>query len=339
MANPSALVVGAGALGLVTGYHLSLAGADITFLVRPNRMEALQSPQLLYCHDDGEVKEFSDFKAVDSVADAAARNYDFVLITLDGATCRGEEATALLESLGDVLRDTDAVVLVCGIGVYDYIRKLMKFPGERVIEGSMTVLAYQTDRVTLPATPAPDPDKLSSASIAYTHTGKNSGFMVADRPEQPARAFAELYNRCGVSHCTVMSSTLYRMFTSSIFPVMAAFDLAGWPDADTLARNNELMSLAARAMAETMALPQHGWRGKLGALLINRFTLSKMNKSMEEGALPVDYSAFNKFHHGGKVREQDMDVMRQSLESGREQGRSMPALTELLRRYEAHLTG
>ncbi len=337
MANPSVLILGAGALGTVTGYHLSLAGADATFLVRPNRMRALQSPQLLYCHDDGELKEFADYRAVDSVTDAAARRYDFVLITLDGATCCGEEATALLESLGDAIRETSAVVLVCGIGVYDYIREVMRFPGDRVIEGSMSILSYQTDRVTLPAQPSPDPDKLSRASMAYTHTGKKSGFMVADRPEEPARAFAELYNRCGVSHCSVLNSTLYRMFTASIFPVLAAFHLAGWPDADTMAGNKELMALAARAMAETMALPQHGWRGKLGALMINRFTLARMNKSMERNALPVDYSAFNRFHHGGKVREQDMDVMRQCAESGRAQGKAMPALNELLRRYEAHL--
>ena len=39
--KPGVLIVGAGAMGLVIGYHLSLAGAQITFLVRPQRLAAL----------------------------------------------------------------------------------------------------------------------------------------------------------------------------------------------------------------------------------------------------------------------------------------------------------
>ena len=41
------LIVGAGATGLVAGYHLQLAGAEITFLVRPKRLLALSQPQIL----------------------------------------------------------------------------------------------------------------------------------------------------------------------------------------------------------------------------------------------------------------------------------------------------
>ena len=42
--DPAVLVVGAGAVGLVMGYHLSLAGAQVTFLVRAGRKQAFQSP-------------------------------------------------------------------------------------------------------------------------------------------------------------------------------------------------------------------------------------------------------------------------------------------------------
>jgi len=67
--------------------------------------------------------------------------------------------------------------------------------------------------------------------------------------------------------------------------------------------------------------------------------MAKNNLKMERDCLPVDYSAFNRFHHGGKVREQDIQVLRDVLASGRSQGRAMPALTELLARYEAHIRG
>ena len=53
-------------------------------------------------------------------------------------------------------------------------------------------------------------------------------------------------------------------------------------------------------------------------------------------ALPVDDPACNRFHHGGEVKEQDIDVLRLSLKSGRAQGRSMPPRQELIQRYGAH---
>jgi hypothetical protein len=129
---------------------------------------------------------------------------------------------------------------------------------------------------------------------------------------------------------------LYTMFTRTAFPTFAVFDLAGWPDAATMAENTELMSLCCRANKEIMRLPEHGWLGKLGGLLMSRGMLAKTNIKTERAALPVDYQAFNRFHHGGKVREQDIDMMRQCLASGRAQGRSMPALEELVQKYEAH---
>jgi hypothetical protein len=264
------------------------------------------------------------------------REYDFVLVTFDGATSRGAEASALLRSLGDGIRRTAATVLVCGVGVFDYTCQVMALPEERVMEGTMAMLSYQTSRVTLPLNPPTDPRKLAAATIAYKHMGDKPGFMIADKPSHPVRKFADLYNSCGASKCNVVNSTVYKMFTSSIFPIMAIFDLAGWPDAATLAKDRTLMSLGAKAMAEIMSLPEHGWRGKLAAWVINRFTLARINAGMEKSCLPVDYSAFNEFHHGGKVREQDILVMRNSAQSGRSQGKAMPALDQLLDRYEPH---
>jgi hypothetical protein len=339
MANSSVLIVGAGALGIVTGYHLHLAGADVSFLVRPNRLAALREPQVLYCYNDHELKRFSEYQAFAAVDEATARPHDFVIVTLDGATCRGDEATALLRELGQAMQRDKSVAVISGVGVRDYCRRVMGLPEERVIEGTMGLLSYQTDRVALPLNPPTDPERLAQASMAYHHVGGNPGFMVAASPKKPAKAFAELYNRSGVSKCSVVPAKLYATFTSSIFAVMAIFDMSGWPDAETMAKDGELMSLGSSAMKEIMRLPEHGVMGKVGSLFISPGRLAKNNLKMEQDCLPVDYSAFNKFHHGGKVREQDMQVLRDSLQSGRGQGKSMPALTELLRRYEAYVAG
>lgn len=337
MEQPSVLIAGAGALGVVTGYHLALSGADVTFLVRPGRVAEIQPPMSLYCYDDDEVKEFSGYSVVGSVAEAAGRDYDFVLVTFDGATCRGEEATALLRELGEAIRASGALVIPCGIGVRAYIRDLMGLADERVVEGTMAMMSYQTDRVTMPLHPPTDPDKLARAAMAYRHVGGEYGFMLAGRAAGPVKEFIELYNRSGVSRCRTVPPTLYTMFTRTAFPTFAVFDMAGWPDAETMADNDELMSLCARAIKEIMRLPEHGLIGKLAGLLVSSGRLAKTNIKTEQHCLPADYPAFNKFHHGGKVRQQDIDVMKESLESGRKQGRAMPALEELLNRYEAHI--
>lgn len=337
MANSSVLIVGAGALGIVTGYHLHLAGAEVSFLVRPGRLPALQEPQVLYCYDDDELKTFGDYQAFGSVAEATARSHNFLIVTLDGATCRGEEATQLLRELGEAMQKDQSVAIISGVGVRDYCRDTMRLPDDRVLEGTMGLLSYQTDRVTLPLHAPTDPEKLARASIAYRHGGNNPGFMVASKPAKAAKAFTELYNRSGVSKCRIVPEKLYATFTSSIFAVMAMFDLAGWPDAETMARDGALMALGSRAMKEIMRLPEHGLMGKISSLFISPKALAKTNLKMERDILPADYSAFNKFHHGGKVREQDIQVLRDSLASGQAEGKSMPALNELLQRYERHI--
>lgn len=337
MAQPSVLIVGAGALGIVTGYHLHLAGAKVAFLVRQGRLPALDEPQLLYCYDDHELKSFSEYRSFASVNDAMTQEYDWVIVTMDGATCRGEEATELLKELGAAMQGGKGIAVISGVGVRDYCRDIMGLPDDRVIEGTMGLLSYQTDRVTLPLNPPTDPDKLARASMAYHHMGSNPGFMVVGRPKDVAKEFKALYDKSGVSKASIVPEKLYATFTSSIFAIMAIFDLAGWPQAEELAEDEELMALGSQAMKEIMRLPEHGIMGKIGSLFISPKRLAKNNLKMEQDCLPVDYSAFNKFHHGGKVREQDMDVLRKSLASGEAQGRKMPALRELLGRYEQHV--
>src|SRR6266700_274025 len=84
MSKPSVLIVGAGAVGLAVGYHLSLAEASITFLVRPGRSAACASPQHLYCYDDAELKTFAGYSVVENVAELAEMRFQFVIVTLDG---------------------------------------------------------------------------------------------------------------------------------------------------------------------------------------------------------------------------------------------------------------
>jgi len=330
------LIVGAGALGTVTGYHFALGSTDITFFVRPARLAEMQMPLLLYCYDDAGLKEFRDYHVVSTMAEVAARNYDYVLVTLDGAVCRSTEGTRLLTELGDAIRGSDAVLIICGGGVRSQCLKTTRLPEARVLEGTLGSLSYQVGRVTLPLHPPTDAGVLARANVAYRHFAGNMGFMLAAKPALTAKAFAAVYDRCGISKCAVLHPDVFKIVSAAFFPLTTVCDLAGWPDAAAMANNNVLMKLCTGSMREISALSQHGFTGRLMGLVLWRPVVTMLLKKLEKDSLPLDFHAFNKFHHGAKVRAQDLDVMRACAASGAAQGRKMSALNELMRRYEAH---
>ena len=335
--KPSILIVGAGAMGMVTGYHFGLAGAQVTFLVRPTRVNDFRPPQILYCYDDGKLKEFSGYRVVGSMSEAGSEPFDFVIVTLDGATTRSSEGTELLRSIGNAIRPTRAMLLMggVGIGLREHYLQATGLPEERVTGGFLGLLSHQV-LANLPLRPPTDPALLAKASIAYRHFSNKVGFFIETRNPEAAREFAAIYNRCGVSRCGSMNKTVVNIITNSAFPMLAASEIAGWPAIDMLVANKELWQLACRAQGEITRLPQHGWIGKLMPLIMTAGVTAKLQRKLEKDMLPLDYQAFNRFHHGGKVHAQDVQVMQNCVAAGIRQGQPMAALKELLARLAAH---
>jgi hypothetical protein len=336
MQPPNILIVGAGAQGVITGYHLSLAGAIVTFLVREGRRRALQSAQRLYCYDDASLKTFAGYGVAGSLAELAGREFDYALVTLDGPSCRSDEGTRLLTGIGDLLRNRRTIVIAGGVGVHGHFVKTTRLPEARILEGTLGCLAYQTDRVTLPLHPPTDPGKLAKASLAYRHFSNHAGFMLSARPRVAAERFAALHSKSGVSKGIVMSPTLFEIMSTAFFPMTAMCDLAGWPDARTMSENTSLMRLGSAAMREVISLPGNGWVGRLAAPFLRKAMLAMLLGKMERDSLPLDFHAFNRFHHGCKVREQDIQAMKHSIATGAAAGRRMTRLRQLVDRYEEH---
>lgn len=338
MSTPSVLIVGAGAVGLPVGYHLSLAGADITFLVRPGRAAAFAAPQQLYCYDDASLKTFAGYRVVEQVAELAEQRFQFVIVTLDGHTSRTADGTAMLRSLGDAIRMSDATVIMCGnfgLGLREHYLETMGIAEDRLLSG-IGMLSHQAS-ANLPIHAPTDPALVAQASICYKHPSSRVGFRLVTRNTTAARQFVALYNRCGVSRCGLMSPVLINTLGPAVFAVYAACDIAGWPDDfATVVANKELWRLACRAQAEVIALPRNGWLGKLMALLMGPRISATMHLKLEQDTLPLDSQAFNRFHHGDKVRAQDVAALRDCLAEGQRHGQPMAALSALLARLAAH---
>ncbi|RCW43460.1 ketopantoate reductase family protein [Paenibacillus prosopidis] len=337
MNKPNILIVGAGAVGLAVGYHLNLSGADITFLVREGRKTTFNSPQQLYCYDDAKLKNFADFSVIEKVAEMADKQFQFVIITLDGNSSRTAEGTAMLRKLSDAVRTSKATVIMCGfgLGLREHYLQVMQISEDRLLRGILGMLCHQTN-ADLPILAPTDPAQVAKASVCYKHPANKVGFQIETNNKAAAKQFIEIYNRCEVSLCGQISPALVNIFSCASFPIYSACDIAGWPDFSTVVANKELWRLACRAQSEIMTLPRHGLMGKLMALFLGMRMTAKIHLKLEREMLPLGYQAFNRFHHGGKVRAQDLDAMRHCLADGQRHGRPMKALQELMKRLPEH---
>ena len=59
---------------MVTGYHFGRGGSDVTFFVRPARVDQLsERPRRLYSYDDNQIKSFEDYQVTCDMSEVGAR--------------------------------------------------------------------------------------------------------------------------------------------------------------------------------------------------------------------------------------------------------------------------
>ena len=196
--TPQILIGGAGAMGLSAGYHLQLAGAAISFLVRPSRVLEMSRSRVLYSYDQATLKTFADYTLISDATEISRSSYDYVIVTLDGFTTRKPEGTALLKSVGDAIRDSSTEVIIGGIGVdlHDYYLRTMALPAHRILNGALGMLCHQVANCELPLHSPTDPVLLSKADVAYRHI-HGASFLLDDRFPEAARRFAAITMRPG----------------------------------------------------------------------------------------------------------------------------------------------
>lgn len=321
-------------MGLVNGYYLHLGGAEVTFLVRPGKKAASAPPALLYCYDDGELKTFDGYGLEDDVADLAGKAFDYAIVTLDFALCVSADGIALLKALGRMFADTNTVVVIggVGIGLREHFIRTTGLPEERIVNGCLALLSHQPS-ANLPVHAPTDPATLASSRMAYRHLSGIS-FVVDDMFPDAAAKLAEIYGRSGMSSCAVIARSQLAVMTNSAFPVLAAAEIAGWISMKELTEQGDLWTLSCEARREVASLPEFGMADDVIAQTMSDEALAVAQIQTEQACLPLDYQAFNQFHHGGKVSAQDLEVMRNCARAGELLGRPMAALNTIIGRLE-----
>ncbi|XXG95801.1 hypothetical protein Hte_002072 [Hypoxylon texense] len=335
--NPKSriLVIGAGCVGVITGYHLSLAGADVTFLVRPHRAEELKRPQVLYCYEDNELKEYEGYTYITDPLQVIGANYDYIVIALDGASLRNEVGRELAETIGEAARQTNTKVILGSIFVdlRTWFLEVSGLAGKQVTNGHLDIHVYPTKRLTLPSQPPIDPELIAKADFAYSDK-LPEGFSVDDSAPAVANGFTEIYNACGISRCAVKSAAEYAVGINPMLPVFAACELLGWPKFQDIGNKGEIWSLTVAAVKEIQGLSIHGELGQQASAETTEAGLAAALAAWEKHMVPLDLQEFNRFHHSLKLKSQGREHLYLCLSYGEAEGKPMSALKELLQRVD-----
>ena len=338
----SVLIVGAGAIGIVLGYHLQLAGAEITYLIRPHRLSQLQNPQTLYSHDDNSLKVFKGYHYITNVSQLLDKAYDYIFIALDGAALRSESGQELVRTIGKAAgggeNTTKVIIGSFYFDIRSWFLQLSGLPASRVCSCSPAVHVYSTKAFTMPTDPNSSPDSSSlieQADWAYADRfSSGAAFHIMDDCPEVAKSFAELYNGCQVSRCIVRSPVEDAIFANIAPVAFAAVGLLGWPQFRDIDANGEIWKLATEAAKEVMGLKLHGEAGANAAAYTQPAMFLEGMKQYEHAFGSFNIIAFSRYHHGGKVLSQVKQHIQDAILVGEKEGKSMQALKDLVGRSE-----
>jgi 2-dehydropantoate 2-reductase len=314
------LLVGAGAVGQVYGYHLQRGGADVAFLVRPKYAEEARSGFHLYPLHRRRPREnpvpFRGFRVFTSVEEIAAAPWDVVVLCVSTTALRaGDWMANLAEATGD------ATILGLQPGLEDpaFVRERTR--PERLAWGIITMIAYAAP---LPGEEVPHP------GIAYW-LPPLSRFPLSG-PEERTRAIAKLFRRGGMRTRVVRDvAPLVGLGGPALNLHIAALECTGWR-LDALGRDRALLDLTHSAIREAVAVAaqQLGVRPPFWLRLLRPW-LVRLALRLAPAVVPLDLETYLRIHFT-KVREQTLLLLDRWADLAEEAGLDNQSLHTLRER-------
>jgi hypothetical protein len=282
------------------------------------------------------LKEYGGYKLLTDPAEILGKPYDFIVVTLDGTALRNQVGEHVVKTVGEAARDTNAKVILGSVGLdlRPWFIRVSELPDEKVTNGVLAILSYPTKAVKLPLHAPTDPDLLAKADLGYVHRDEY-GFIVDDSAPDAASGFAKLYDACGVSTCAIKPSSQFGVDIAPMFAIFAGCELMGWPALTRVRENTELWSLTVNAVKEIQGLGIHGEAGQKAQTETTEEGLAAKLAAWEKDMLPLDLQGFNRFHHGGKVSVQDLQILGDCIASGQAEGKNLEAVRAVVDRIEA----
>jgi 2-dehydropantoate 2-reductase len=307
------LIVGAGAVGQVYGWHLRAAGHDVTFFVKEKYRAEVAGGLVLHRLGYGRAKrqDWPQVSAVSAVAEVAAQRWDQVWLTLASDALRGELAAQVLGAVGDAT----VVCLQPDLEDGAYVQEKLASPAQ-LVQGLITFISYQSP---LPGKPGPE-------GIAYFLPPLAPGLFAGDGTR--VQSVVQALRAGGLGAKPVADFAKAAAGAPALLqPLIAALETNAWklgtlPGSDALAlglsASREALAVAAReAGASTLALRQ------LLRPLLWRFLLPLSRK-----LLPLDLETYLHYHFS-KVGVQTRLMLDTYIRVGRRHGLPVTSLQQL----------
>ena len=283
--KPKVLIVGAGAVGAVYGYHLSKGGAKVTFYAKEKYRASLADGMVLYPlkgPEKGQTIRFTDYDVVTPIDDLTGRNFDQMWICVSSTALM----TGWLDDLLPYMGETTILYMQAGMQDREYMEA--RVPPDRLCAGVIQMISWQAPLRT---------ETYDPPGIAYWWPKPANPFSGArGRVDE----IVDTLNTGGWASTIVPDAQAKTMFMSCIMmPYMAGLEVSGWKFADFGKKGSKLASQAAR---ETRAIVKPGGSNLLAWLISSRFGLRMITWAMPK-VMPFDIETYIEYHFS-KVGDQ-----------------------------------
>lgn len=306
------LIVGAGAVGAVYGWHLHRAGHEVHFFVKAKYANEVSAGLTLHRLGRRATQrhEWKGPRVVTDTAMVARERWDQVWFTLSSDALRGELASQLLAAVGTAT----VVCLQPDLEDADYVRGCVGTP-EQVVHGLINLISYQSP---LPGTEGPD-------GIAYYLPSSPSPFSGSP---QRVRDVVEALKAGGMSASAVPNvAPVAAAATALMQPLIAALEVNQWRL--TTLPGSEALRLGLAAMREALAVAQRATGARTGRFrLLLRPWIWRLLLPLAARRLPLPLESYLHYHFS-KVDVQTRLMLDTYIRLGLRQGQDTQALQSL----------
>mmetsp|Transcript_11039 Transcript_11039/g.12760 ORF Transcript_11039/g.12760 Transcript_11039/m.12760 type:complete len:333 (+) Transcript_11039:251-1249(+) len=317
------LVVGAGAIGLPLGMLLRRNSQNqITFFVRERRAEYLKEhPQLLYSYDTEELYTFSpdNYDVVSNASCDSLSSIECVFVSLPGSVLGTVAGKHLIgEIANSVSKRAVFVNLSPGLTTYDDAYRPAGVSSTQFITALPIFLSHD---VPMPGQPESEkfPERDHAQYGFHMMMSKHRPLMLMGNPLVNTRSIkivAQALRLADLYPIKVPASILQPMMTATIM-LYVLLHQQGYPA--TLKTNDSDFRMAIRAVGQIFAM--HGLFGYFLSWVFGGFAFRWMHYFDTYHAKPIDAESFIKFHHGDKVRKQNVQLLEQYVKLGKKIGK------------------
>ena len=308
------LLVGAGAVGQVYGWHLQQAGVQIAYLIKDKYAMAMRRGLTLYGlnrHHPWEGIPFYGYDTLQEISEVRKQRWDQVWLCVSSTALQGEWLNRLLEAVGD------ATVVSLQPGLEDQRKLKEKVGVERLVTGLIGFIAYQAPLLREP---------VERVGIAYYFPPFVPSMFSG--PKQDVKRITKAMKLSRLP-CKAVDRVGIRMARASaiLMPMIVALEASGW--SLKRLRNSQSLSLACSASREAQVIVARYHRIRpLWLRFFLRSWILSLGILVAPRLVPFPLETYLKIHFT-KVRDQSKAMLASYRKHGESHSSSHHAVAEL----------